>query len=388
MALNPYLQVGLASDASDEDKNAAASRVADLFKSFIDASKSTLDIAIYDFRLSGPAADTVLQALSAAGKRGVATRIAYFQQRQSRTRSDHFSAYGADPAPDVDHAFLGKLQGTSGVTLQSINEEALDAQEAAQAAAGSDEPISGAGHLMHSKYIVRDAASVWMGSANFTNDAWSVQDNNIVTVDSADLANYYLTDFNELWQNGTIRGTGKDDFGRVHIDADIVDVLFSPGEGPRIGEELASLIASAEKKISLASMVISSQPVLQALSNAIDKDIELSGVYDGPEMNNVIRDWEKNLANGRDKIDLWQKVSEKLVAKHSNPYSTGGVHNFMHNKLIVVDGSSMATGSFNFSLNAERNAENILFIQSEALSKQYKKFVDKLVSTYGKPTSK
>lgn len=42
--------------------------------------------------------------------------------------------------------------------------------------------------LMHNKYIIRDGSSVWMGSANFTDDAWTLQENNIVQVASKELA--------------------------------------------------------------------------------------------------------------------------------------------------------------------------------------------------------
>lgn len=47
------------------------------------------------------------------------------------------------------------------------------------------EPIA-ASHLMHSKYVVRDgiasSATVWTGSTNFTDDAWTRQENNIIQI--------------------------------------------------------------------------------------------------------------------------------------------------------------------------------------------------------------
>jgi hypothetical protein len=48
----------------------------------------------------------------------------------------------------------------------------------------------------------------------------------------------------------------------------------------------------------------------------------------------------------------------------------------------VADGT-IATGSFNFSTNATRNAENVLRISSADLATQYTAYVDGLVHRYG-----
>ncbi|MBL7487412.1 hypothetical protein I6A60_24860 [Frankia sp. AgB1.9] len=81
-------------------------------------------------------------------------------------------------------------------------------------------PIRAGGQLMHSKYVIRDAtttpaetglasAAVWTGSTNFTDDAWTRQENNIITIASAPLADGYRTDFDQMWTTGTISHTGR-----------------------------------------------------------------------------------------------------------------------------------------------------------------------------------
>jgi len=43
-----------------------------------------------------------------------------------------------------------------------------------------------------------------------------------------------------------------------------------------------------------------------------------------------------------------------------------------HNKVMVIDGSTVITGSFNFTKAAEEsNAENLLIIHGQELSKKY-----------------
>jgi len=47
-------------------------------------------------------------------------------------------------------------------------------------------------------------------------------------------------------------------------------------------------------------------------------------------------------------------------------------HAIAHNKIIVIDGETVLTGSFNFTKAAqEKNAENLLIIRDPALAVQY-----------------
>jgi phosphatidylserine/phosphatidylglycerophosphate/cardiolipin synthase-like enzyme len=48
------------------------------------------------------------------------------------------------------------------------------------------------------------------------------------------------------------------------------------------------------------------------------------------------------------------------------------VHAIAHNKVIVIDGETVITGSFNFTKAAEENnAENLLIINDKKLAEQY-----------------
>ena len=47
-------------------------------------------------------------------------------------------------------------------------------------------------------------------------------------------------------------------------------------------------------------------------------------------------------------------------------------HAIAHNKVMVVDGATVVTGSFNFTKAAEeRNAENLLVIKDKGLARLY-----------------
>jgi phosphatidylserine/phosphatidylglycerophosphate/cardiolipin synthase-like enzyme len=72
----------------------------------------------------------------------------------------------------------------------------------------------------------------------------------------------------------------------------------------------------------------------------------------------------------------------QLVGKNSTPYTPSGRHDFMHNKILVID-DTVVTGSYNFSRSAQFNAENILFIESPALAERYSDYIDHLLKKYG-----
>ncbi len=46
-----------------------------------------------------------------------------------------------------------------------------------------------------------------------------------------------------------------------------------------------------------------------------------------------------------------------------------------HNKILIIDGAEVITGSFNFTDSAQnRNAENLVFITDDKLAQEYTKY--------------
>jgi phosphatidylserine/phosphatidylglycerophosphate/cardiolipin synthase-like enzyme len=354
----------------------AIDRVADALAAFIHSAKRSVHIAIYDFRLKDAGvAKKIIGALNEQAEKGVEVQIAY----------DHRNAPkfgpGDDPAPHGTHKFLQeKFPEDSAVKLQPV--DSLSG-EATEAIAGSK--------LMHSKYVIvdghTDQAAVWMGSTNFTDDAWTHQDNNILVLDSPSLSAFYETDFNELWANGDIAGTGVNDFGTITRDGLNVDVAFSPGEGRRIDKEIAELIADAQESVHIASMVITSNTILDALTGILEAGrVPVRGVFDGPEMHTSEAQMEKSTGKASaTKVAQIEQLRKVLVEKKSRPFDPhhpNALHNFMHNKLVVVD-DALVTGSHNFSLSAEHNAENAILLRDPKLAEKYRAYVEQLVEKYG-----
>jgi phosphatidylserine/phosphatidylglycerophosphate/cardiolipin synthase-like enzyme len=60
------------------------------------------------------------------------------------------------------------------------------------------------------------------------------------------------------------------------------------------------------------------------------------------------------------------------LANQGVPTMIDANHAIAHHKVIVIDGETVLTGSFNFAKAAqEKNAENLLIIRDPALAAQY-----------------
>jgi phosphatidylserine/phosphatidylglycerophosphate/cardiolipin synthase-like enzyme len=364
----PLIQVLFLRDTRHGGPARQPHTVAGKLAAFIAAATSTIDIAIYDFRLSDPElASTVVTALVDAATAGKTVRIAYDAGKPATADAVTFARLAADPAPPgtaqwVTQHFAGTAVQTKGIAAPS-------------------------GQLMHSKYIVRDAGeagkttAVWMGSTNFTDDAWTLQENNIVTIRSATVTSAYATDFEALWAAGSIKGTGLNDGGSGRVGQSELSWDFAPGDGKAIDAALAAAVTAAGERVVLAIMVLTSHLVLEALVEAIGRGVTVSGIYDSGQMGPIEKEWAKVPADAS-VVANWQTVKAKLIAKKSAPYTPTGVHDFMHNKVLIAD-QTLITGSYNFSANAEKNAENQIHVSSyDHLVGQYADYIGTISAEY------
>jgi phosphatidylserine/phosphatidylglycerophosphate/cardiolipin synthase-like enzyme len=113
--------------------------------------------------------------------------------------------------------------------------------------------------------------------------------------------------------------------------------------------------------------------------------VAVDGIYDRTQMAEVYLQWQEVPSN-RWKIGALKEIIARtgLIGKNSTPYTPTGRHDFMHDKVLVVD-DTVITGSYNFSRSAQFNAENILFIESPALDETYSAYIDHLKTKYGQP---
>ena len=309
----------------------------------------TLDLAQYDFNLVDEAKDIVVASIEAAAARGVKIRFLY--------NVDHANPIPVPPPPEPDVALIATLpvQG---------------------------QPIAGVPDLMHHKYVVRDGASVWTGSLNWTNDSWSRQENVVAIVHSAAIAKAYRIDFDQLVATGDVMETG---FVDPRWD-DGVRVWFTPGHGEDLSARIAKLIRRAKRRVRICSPVITTGPVLGTLAQVIaDGTVDLAGCVDMTEIREVVHQWTVN-QNASWKLPLLEQVmAGPFSGKESTPYGNGTVHDFMHAKVCVCDDTTFV-GSFNLSRSGEKNAENVLEIEDAAIADRLATYVDEVRARYPRVT--
>jgi phosphatidylserine/phosphatidylglycerophosphate/cardiolipin synthase-like enzyme len=328
------------------DGGQPAEQTAHALADFCGAAKQTLEIAVYDFELPQDLNDIVCGALTDAQKRGVAVRLAF--------NLDHAKAVPVPPPPQT-------------------NPEAVESMPFPTAA------IPGVPDLMHHKYVIRDAASVWTGSTNWTADSWTREENVIVTVDSPAVATRYREDFEQLWTTREVDKSGKIDTAPV----DGMRAWFCPGRGDKLAHRIAKAIGSAQRRVRIASPVITSAPILGTLAQvASDGKVDLAGVVDATQIAEVLQQWHEN-GNAEWKAPLLRTALTRapFSGKVTTPYTPGSVHDYMHAKVTVAD-DTVFVGSFNLSHSGELNAENVLEVADPKLADRLAVFVDEIRGRY------
>jgi phosphatidylserine/phosphatidylglycerophosphate/cardiolipin synthase-like enzyme len=314
---------------------------------FLDGAERTLDLAQYDFNLGEETATIVGDAIRRAAGRGVRLRFVF--------NVDYANPIPVPPPPEPDVRLISTLPVEG-------------------------KPIAGVPDLMHHKFVIRDSASVWTGSMNWTDDSWSRQENVVAIVHSDAIAKAYDLDFGQLWTSGDVEQTG---FVDPRWENHVVRAWFTPGHGEDLSAHIAKLIRRARRRVRICSPLITTGPVLGTLAQVIaDRTVDVAGCVDATQVREVIQQWRANL-NVSWKLPLLQQVmAGPFTGKVSTPYGDGTVHDFMHAKICVCDDTAFV-GSFNLSRSGERNAENVLEIHDAAVADRLSTFVDDVRSKYG-----
>jgi phosphatidylserine/phosphatidylglycerophosphate/cardiolipin synthase-like enzyme len=130
-----------------------------------------------------------------------------------------------------------------------------------------------------------------------------------------------------------------------------IQVFFSPNGGAT--QAAVNALESATNSILVQAYSFTSAPLAEALVAARRRGVSVKIILDRSQRT--------------------EKYSEADFFEHNGmPALIDARHAIAHNKIMIIDGYAILTGSFNFTKAAEeKNAENLLIINDANLAKAY-----------------
>jgi phosphatidylserine/phosphatidylglycerophosphate/cardiolipin synthase-like enzyme len=129
------------------------------------------------------------------------------------------------------------------------------------------------------------------------------------------------------------------------------EVYFSPAGGAT--DAVVRRLASARREVLVQAYHFTSRPIAEALVAAHRRGVRVEVIVDPSQ--------------ARDGAEV-----AALLARAGIAPLVDGTHAIAHDKVLVIDGATVVTGSFNFTRSAEtRNAENLLVVDDARLAARY-----------------
>lgn len=319
----------------------AAGRLDERLVAAIDATRRTLDVAIYDLEL-----DTVAEALVRAQRRGVRVRLVTEADNAGNAAVQRVRAAGVPVVTDNGRAF------------------------------------------MHHKFAVFDGEMVLTGSWNFAPRETFQYNNNVAFIRSRALAAAFTEEFETMFVQRrfgaakpkrpppapvTLAGSAPEGGGGITVQA-----LFAPAmdvPGPVIAR-----IRAARESIAFLAFAFTHDGIGMAMVERARAGVRVRGVVESLQSDRPEGELGRLRSAG---LTAEQGAGQPAPTCQNGPgVLTDGNTGLMHHKVIIIDGRTVIFGSFNFTRNAaEDNDENLLIVDSPAIAAH---FLDEFCRVYNR----
>jgi len=131
-----------------------------------------------------------------------------------------------------------------------------------------------------------------------------------------------------------------------------ISTCFTPGD--KCAPVIISAISGAKNSVYVQACQLTAKPFADAMRGAKNRGLDVQLILDKTQLN--------------------AKTSQYFyLVEHKIPIYIDNKVAIAHNKVIIIDGNTVLTGSYNYTKNAEnRNAENVIIIKDDdVLAKQY-----------------
>jgi phosphatidylserine/phosphatidylglycerophosphate/cardiolipin synthase-like enzyme len=296
----------------------------------IDTAKTSVDIADYDFDLAN-----VADAMVRAKGRGATVRMVTDTDTLSNTKDAAIVA-----------AF-GKLQKAS---IPIVDDKRSP--------------------IMHNKFTVVDKIWVSTGSWNYTDGDTYRLNNNMIVINSPELAANYSTEFAKMFEKRQF-GPTKDKAipnSVVTVNGTRIENCFA-SEG-KCASQIVSTIKGSKQSIRFMAFSFTSDPIEAAMAERSKAGVTVSGVFETTGSQTAFSAYGK-------------------LKKEGLPVYTDGNPWVMHHKVIIIDDRIVIFGSFNFSDNADtQNDENLLIVDNPEIARAFKAEFDRVLALAQNPPTK
>ena len=381
----------------------------DLEKQIIDTisqAKSSVDVAVQELRLP-----KIAQTLAEKHKAGVKVRL-ILESNYSRPWSSFTSTEIAKLKKREQERYNEFRKFVDSNQDNQITPEEISQRDALAIIHNAkipwiDDTADGSkgSSLMHHKFVVVDNRFVIITSANFTfsdtsgdisNLSSLGNTNNLLKIDSSELATLFTEEFNIMWGDG-VGGKQDSKFGvtkpvrkpkTITLDNSKITIHFSPTSPSQPWSNstnglIAKTLSASTKTVDLALFVFSDQQLANILEERHNQNVQIRALIE-PQF--AYHSYSEVL----DMMGFALSDNCKYEVDNrpwKNPISTVGVPilakgDSLHDKFAVIDNQTVITGSHNWSEAANNsNDETLIVIENPAIAAHYQREFNRL---YGK----
>ncbi len=328
------LSVFFTAPTGSSDRSTYVGGLEDTLAAAIRNARQTVDVAAFELN-SRPIADALLDR----HRQGVRVRIV--------TDNEHglnvalYERYRAATGSEKEDIRLEFVTDPADTLLDELYDAGIPIVDDAR------------NGLMHNKFVIIDGNEVWTGSYNLTiNDTYR-NNNNLVHIRSARVAENYQVEFNEMFQDRRFGPTSPANTPnpRLVVNNIPLEVYFAPED--HVIDRIIEKVNAAQTSMKFMAFSFTENALGEAVLRRVAGGLHVEGVVENTGSVTQWSELPKFFCAGLD------------VRQDGNPY-------MLHHKVIILDDRITIIGSFNFSGSAtDTNDENLMIIDDPGIAAAY-----------------
>ncbi|MCL4265567.1 MAG: hypothetical protein KJ069_20305 [Anaerolineae bacterium] len=210
--------------------------------------------------------------------------------------------------------------------------------------------------LMHNKFIIIDGRYTWLGSMNFTTNGAYCNNNNLVRIDSPQLAANYRAEMSEMYDDREFgpSSPAATPYENLTIGGVRVENYFA--SETKVAPIIGRLVEQAQSDIKFLAFSFTHEDIGEPMIERALEGVDVRGVFETTGSQTEFSYYGDMLS---------ERLPNLQVRQDGNP-------RIMHHKVIIIDGRTTIFGSFNFSGNAnDSNDENVLIVHDPTFASYF-----------------